>query len=102
MALEPEAVLGVEAPRLALERLGGEVLRERARAIVEDEEERLRLQLHVVLLLRRYRRSLRMERQIALHMGHLYRAPTTTAHEPRSYAAAGKTPARAGTAADAA
>ena len=41
MALEPGLVLLVEAPTLALERLGGEVLLEGALTIVEGEEERV-------------------------------------------------------------
>lgn len=40
--LEPHHVLGMEAPALLLERLGGEVLRLRALHVVEYEEQRLR------------------------------------------------------------
>lgn len=56
------------APRAALERLRRQVLRERARAVVEDEEERLWLQHVVVVELRLRRRARLVERQEALQV----------------------------------
>jgi hypothetical protein len=59
--LKPRRVLLVEAPRLPLELAGGEVLLVRPRLVVEDEEERLGIQLLV------QRRGLKDERPLQAH-----------------------------------
>ena len=57
--LKPHHVLGVEPPRLLLERFGGQVLGFRALQIVEDEEQRLgRQAVKEVQVVRRQRNRL--------------------------------------------
>ena len=69
VTLEPHHELGVETPRLLLERFGGQVLRLGALQVVKDEEQRLRRQpVEEVERVRRHRHRLRV-----VHLRHVRR-----------------------------